>query len=58
MCILIYDIDLFPINHWDPNIVAISGALFTLSLNKLELHFQYKEGARDDNNIWVPENIL
>jgi len=38
-------------NHWDPNIVAMSGALFTSSLSILKLNSQYEEGARDINNI-------
>ena len=38
-------------NHWDPNIVVISGALFALSLSILTLNFQYEEDARVINNI-------
>ena len=38
-------------NHWDSNIVDISGALFTLSLIILILKSQFEEGARDINNI-------
>ena len=38
-------------NHWDSNIVDISGALFALSLSLLILNSQYEEGARDINNI-------
>ena len=36
---------------WDPNIVDISCALFTLSLSMLILNSQYVEGGRDLNNI-------
>ena len=38
-------------NHWDQNIVDISGALLALNLNILILNSQYGEGARDVNNF-------
>ena len=41
-----------------PFIFDISGALFTLSLTLLKLNSQYEEGARDINNIRIPEIIL
>ena len=45
---------LLPANNlWGPNIVDISGALFIMSLSKL--NSKYEESARDVNNIWVPE---
>ena len=40
-------------NLWGPNVVDITGALFIMSLSKM--NSQYKEGASDVNNIWVPE---
>ena len=44
-------------NHWDPNIVDISGALITLSLSIFILNSQCEEGAGDVNNILFPEII-
>ena len=38
-------------NLWGPNIIDISGALFTMS-SRIS---QNKLGAREVNNIWVPE---
>ena len=42
-------------NLWVPNNVDIYVALFILSLSELILKTQYEEGARDVNNIWVPD---
>ena len=38
-------------NHWDLNIVDISGALLALNLNILILNSQYEEGARNVNSV-------
>ena len=40
-------------NHHDPNIVGISNVLFTRTWIMPLLNSQYKEGARDVNNIWI-----
>ena len=40
-------------NHFNPNIFAISGALFTLAIQYEFIQTQFEEGARDVNNIWV-----
>ena len=42
-------------NLWVQNNVDIYVALFILSLSELILKSQYGEGARDVNNIWVPD---
>ena len=42
-------------NLWVTNNVDISDALFIWSLSERILKSQYEEGARDVNNIWVPE---
>ena len=40
------------------NIVAISGALFTLRIQYEYTQTQYDEGARDGTNIWYMVNML
>ena len=39
--------------HCNPNIVDISGALFTLRLSKIILNSSNEEDVRDVSNIWV-----
>ena len=46
----------WPCNLWDWNNVDISGALIVMKFS-LRLLKQGKVGARDVNNIWIPEII-
>ena len=41
-------------NLWNSNIVDNSGAFFKLKIQYEYTQTQCEEGARDDNNIWVP----
>ena len=43
-------------NIWGSNIVAISGSLFILKIQYCQT--QCEGGARDVNNIWVPEILF
>ena len=45
-------------NLWHSNIVDISGALFILRTQFQYTQNQFEEGARDVNNILVPEIIF
>ena len=45
-------------NPHEPNLVAISGALITLSLSILILNSQCEEGARDGIDIWYMGIII